>query len=203
MAQTNAKKNNMNRGYIERHDPKTPGEAIGSLELWINSVGTPRSVSTKDGATRNVIDLSTSGHFAKYNGIEYALGPDVFSDKEGLLFVRVAMFDALQERVQKLNLKKGTLVRFYGVFKRNEYTAKDGSKRVSVDAIAHQIEIVWRKHDETSSTDAATTTANATAAPATQAPAQKAEKEVTPPPATQSQTPSSDSDDSFAGFDFL
>lgn len=120
-----------NRGFITR-EKGAANEGCSakgnSLELWVVNA-TQKTVSSTGEV---VLEMNTNGHFNSYNGIDYTLGKDVYSDDSGLIWVACTAWGVVKDRLIKLNMRKGYRLRIYGVFQKETYPRNDGTTGVKV-----------------------------------------------------------------------
>lgn len=142
-----------NKGYLYRgsNDPVGVSGKSDSLELYVYDV---KTATTQTNET--VLELSTSGHFSRNNGIDYVLGEDAYADKtNGLMYVRCTAWGAKKDRLLQLNIRKGFVLRIYGKFEKQTFTRQDGTQGSAVVCKnIQQFEIVVYPKDNNGGTSA-------------------------------------------------
>lgn len=137
-----------NKGYLFRgsQDPVGVSGKSDSLELYVYDV----KQTTVSGTGEPVLELSTSGHFNRNNGIDYVLGEDAYSDRSnGLIYIKCTAWGAKKDRLLQLNVRKGFVLRIYGKFEKQTFTRQDGTPGTAVVCKnVQQFEIiVWPKDE--------------------------------------------------------
>lgn len=134
-----------NRGFITRDKADVEGRSAkgNCLELWVNQATQKTVQSTGD----VVLELNMNGKFNNNNGVDYTLGKDVYANDEGLMYVQATAWNVNKDRLIKLNIRKGFLLRIYGVFEKEVFARNDGSQGASVRVKnIQQFEVVqWPK----------------------------------------------------------
>lgn len=128
------KKERWNSGRIY----KTEKGAVGGLTMFVNSENMTDATINRNGVSEEVGRILCSGKYSKGCGIEYAFGPEYVSDKKYTNF-SVTLGQYAKEAFQKLDVKKGDIIRCHGFFTANSYE-KDGETRYSLNLLCDAIE---------------------------------------------------------------